>query len=474
MAWTSPSVRQSLPLKGALLIATVLGAAALFQCASYWPGIMTWDAITQYDQASQGYFEDWHPPFMAWIWRKLIAIQAGPAPLYLLQLALYWTGYGLIAAAAIRRRQRLAAWLVTACALMPFPLALMGSVLKDCLMQGFLLMGVGLFAWVKPERAWPLRIAAMAFLLLGALLRFNAFLAVVPLLVALLPRSWRSSVPRLAMASILWLALVLISMPLANRLIGAEKTHVELSLVMFDLGGITLYSGQDMFPPLGVADPVAVNARCYRPDHWDSYSSWADRPCPISFESMKDAVETRRLSPSSLLVHAILAHPIAYAEHRLAHFNINSRFLVPDEILGAAPDRSIDNEWHFTVTRGPGLKLINALAAISVHSLLGWPIVWIALAAGLLSICRFLPSAPLVAPLSLSSFLYGLGYLPLSVSSELRYHLWTITAAAIAGAFTAADLAAGAKVPRKGLAMAFAPATLIALLCALVRIAALF
>ena len=474
MALTSHQVPGSPQLKRFAPIAAILVAAALFQCASYWPGIMTWDAITQYDQASQGYFEDWHPPLMAWIWRRLIGIHPGPASLYLLQLALYWTGYGLIVAAAIRRRQHLAAWLIAACALMPFPLALMGSVLKDCLMQGFFLMGVGLFAWVRPERDWPLRIAAMALLLLGAMLRFNAFLAVIPLLVALLPQSWRSTTPRFVAASLLGLTLALVSMPLVNRLIGAEKTHVELSLVMFDLGGITRHSGQDMFPPLGVADPVAVNARCYRPDHWDSYSSWADRPCPISFDRMKEAVETRGLSPSPLLVHAILAHPIAYAEHRLAHFNINSRFLVPNEILGAAPDRSIDNQWHFTVTRGPGLKLINALAAISVHGPLGWPIVWIVLAAGLLSIWRFLPSAPLVVPLSLSSFLYGLGYLPLSVSSELRYHLWTITATAIAGAFAVADLAAGAVVPRRRLVTAFAPATLIALLCALARIAALF
>ena len=473
MAGTSPSVPHSRLLKRALLIATVLGVAALFQAASYWPGIMTWDAITQYDQASQGYFEDWHPPLMAWIWRRLIAIHPGPAPLYLLQLVLYWTGYGLIVAAAIRRRQRLAAWLVAACALMPFPLALMGSVLKDCLMQGFFLMGVGLFAWIRPERDWPLRIPAMAFLLLGALLRFNAFLAVAPLLVALLPQSWRSTMPRLLATSLLWLALVLASMPLVNRLIGTEKTHVELSLIMFDLGGITRHSGQDMFPPLGVANPVAVNARCYRPDHWDSYSFWADRPCPISFDRMKDAIEAQGLSPSSLLVHAILTHPIAYAEHRLAHFNINSRFLVPNEVLGAAPDRGIENEWHFTVTRGPGLKLINAVAATSIHSPLGWPIVWIALAGGLLSIARFLPSAPLVVPLSLSSFLYGLGYLPLSVSSELRYHLWTITGAAIAGAFAAADLAAGAPVPRWRILTAFAPTVLVALLCTCARLMAL-
>jgi len=472
MARTHAQVRHFPRSIGYLLIVVLFAAAAIGQGLSYWPGIMTWDAITQYDQAVQGYFEDWHPPLMAWIWRQLIAIKAGPALMYLLQLGLYWAGYGLIAAAAIKRRQPLAACLILACALMPFPLALMGSVLKDCLMEGFFLTGVGLLLWVQRAPHWGLRIAAMLSLLLGALLRFNAFLAVVPLLVSLLPFSWRNTTPRLIAASLLWLAVVPASLPLANRLIGADKTHVELSLIIFDLGGITRHSGTDAFPPLGVADPVAVNARCYRPDKWDSYAPWAEPVCPINFDRVEAAVERDGISPYSRLLHAILAHPIAYAEHRLAHFNLNSRFLVRNEVQGPAPDRAIDNDWHFTVTRGPGLKLINTLTGISIHSPLGWPIVWIALAGGLLSIRNFLPSAALITPIGLSAFLYGLGYLPLSVSSELRYHLWTITGAAIATAFAAADLRSGAAIPRGRLIAALAPAALAALLCTLARASA--
>jgi len=30
----------------ALVLAFILAVAAIVQCASYWPGIMTWDAIT--------------------------------------------------------------------------------------------------------------------------------------------------------------------------------------------------------------------------------------------------------------------------------------------------------------------------------------------------------------------------------------------------------------------------------------------
>ena len=471
MAGSFLRVQRSMFLKRPRLIAAVLGAAAVFQCLSYWPGIMTWDAITQYDQASQGYIEDWHPPLMAWLWRRLIAIKAGPAPMFLLQLGLYWAGYGLIIANAWKRRQPVAVAGVALCALMPFPLALMGSVLKDCLMEGFLLMGVGLLVWIRPERDWPMRIAAILFLLLGSLLRFNAFLAVLPLLVALMPLRWRRTAPRLVAILAGWLVVVLALSPIANRLIGAEKSHVELSLVIFDLAGITEHSGTEMFPPLGLSDPVGTNRRCYNPQMWDSYAAWASRPCPITFDRVKAAVERDHASPYSLLLSAILAHPLAYAEHRLAHFNINTRFLVLNEVQGPVPDRATENIWGFTVARGPGLKLINTLTGVSIHTPLGWPIFWIALAGGLLAICPCLSSRALVGPIAASAFLYGAGYLVFSVSSELRYHLWTITGTAIATAFVAADLASGSLVPRSRLLIAATPAILVFGLCSASRLA---
>lgn len=454
----------------ALALILILATAAIVQGAAYWPGIMTWDAINQYGQAIEGVFDDWHPPAMAWMWRQFIAIEPGPAPMYLLQLALYWSGYGLIIAAALRRRQKMTAVLVAACAIMPFPLALMGSVLKDGLMQGCFLVGAGFFALSRPERDRGCKIAAALFLLLGALLRFNAFFAVLPLLVFMVPAHWRNSPLRAAAVTGAGLAVALLAMPVANRLIGAEKSHVELSLLIFDLGGITRNTGQDMFPPVGIADPVAVNASCYRPDKWDSYSSWGHPPCPISFDHVKAAMERSGSGAYSTLIRAVLAHPIAYAEHRLAHFNINTRFLVHDEVQGPAPDRAVDNEWHFTVSRGPGLKLINTLAGWSIHTPLGWPIWWIALAAGLLSLSPYLSSRSIVMPIALSAFLYGLGYLPFSVSSELRYHLWTITGTAIAAAFALPDILAGTCVPRRRLIVGLAPAVVVGLLCALWRL----
>ncbi|CAN5270677.1 hypothetical protein BH10PSE13_BH10PSE13_08340 [soil metagenome] len=452
------------------MIPLILMVAAITQGAAYWPGIMTWDSINQYGQSTSGVFDDWHPPVMAWLWRQLIAIKAGPAPMFVIQVALYWTGYGLILADAFRRRQAKAAIVVTIGALMPFPLAIMGSVLKDCLMEGLLLTAVGLFVWSGPQRGWAVRLPAMLLLVAAGLLRFNAFLATLPLLVALLPTPWRRTWLRSAIAALLFLPLLLLSMPIANRFIGADDSGVQLSLVIFDLGGITKNTGIDMFPPIGVADPVAVNGRCYHPVKWDSYSSWADPECPISFERIDAWMTEKGARPIAMLAQAIYAHPLAYAEHRLAHFNINARFLIHDEVEGPAPDKAIENEWGFIVPTNPALRLINQLAVWSIHSPLGWPIWWMALASGLLILSRSMPSRWLIAPITLSALAYGLGYLVFSVSSELRYHLWTITGTMIAAAYVTADLLNGHSVSRNQVVASLAPALCVGVLCAVWRL----
>jgi len=458
------------PAHMAAALAIGLFGVALLQGISYWPGIMTWDAINQYGQEVDGEFDDWHPPAMAWLWRQLITVKVGPGPMFVLQLVLYWTGYATIVGAALRRRRTGMAFALAACALLPFPLAIMGSVLKDCLMEGVLLSAVGLLLWVKPERDWAVRIWAILMLLFAATLRFNAFLATLPLLVALLPMAWRRTQLRLAAVSAVSLSALVLAIPVANRLIGAERSGVELSLVVFDLGGITRFSGVDVFPAIAVADPVAVNARCYRPDKWDSYSTWAAPLCPIGFDTITAAFAASGRSPYWTLAEAVLAHPIAYAQHRLGHFNINSRFLVHTEVQGPAPDRAIPNEWNYVVDSNAGLRLINRMAGWSIHSPLGWPIWWMALALGLLALSPELPSRRVVIPITLSALLYGLGYLLFSVSSELRYHLWTITGTAIAAVIAGADLAAGAPVSRRRLILSAQPALVVLALCTLWRL----
>ena len=454
------SGRRTAAATGLLLIA---GMAV--QLAAFWPGIMVWDAIRQYGQALSSRYDDWHPPAMSWLWRQLMPLGAGPAPMLLLQLLLYWTGFALLAAAALRRGQPHTALATGLCAFLPIPFVLVGTVLKDSLMAGALLCAAGLIGMRRQDDRW-LGCAAAALIMAAATLRFNAVAACLPLLVATLPASWKNRPRRLAASVAACFALLALAMPAANRLLRAEPSGVQLSLVIYDLGGIGRMSDADAFPPLPLADPIAVNRGCYDPVSWDSYSWWVERPCPVGFAMLRSAFAAHGLSPYRWWLAQILAHPFAYVTHRLAHFDRNTHFLVDDD--GALPGlslRSDPNDWGFRLSPSRLRDTIGAIAAWSGHVPIGWPIWWIALGLGCLPLLRVLDREDPARPMMHSALLYAFSYLPLSVASEIRYHLWTMTGTAIAVASVLCALASGAPLSRRRLAAAFLSVTVVTLLC---------
>jgi len=451
---------------GWLPLGGVAGIGVAVQIAAYWPGIMIWDAIRQYGQAISGRFDDWHPPAFEWLWRQWLPIHDGPAPMLILQLILYWTGFLVLAGWARRHgRNRLAIAIMLA-ALLPIPFALIGAVLKDSLMAGLLLTATGLLAWHQDSGKRPVQLIAMFLLLFAATLRFNAFVAGLPLLVALLPARWRSSPARLMLTAIIAAIPLFLAVPVANKLLRAEHSGVELSLVIFDLGGITYHSGIDAFPPQPVVDPVAINRACYAPDKWDRYAWWGPDPCPIGFETVRAALEQHHQSPYGYWIGAILAHPIAYAQHRLSHFNRSSYFLIHGDIPPPAFRHSDPNIWNEQVRPNVVLTTVDDIAAWSTRTPIGWPIWWMALAAGVPILSPALPTRRLIVPVALSALLYGLGYLVVGVASEMRYHLWTMTGALLATIIAASDFLSGACSPRARLICAAGPVMLVTTLAA--------
>ena len=175
-----------------LILASSRSASALVAYA-YWPGVMIDDARWQYQQAVDNSYEDWHPPLMAWVWRRLAFIVPGPAPMLLLQLLLYWVGIALIAWWAHRRGQRGLAVAIACAGWLPAPLALTGTVVKDVLMAGLLLCATGLLLCRNSLRGETARVAVMAAvdacLFAAAALRLNAVFACLPLLLGGASRS---------------------------------------------------------------------------------------------------------------------------------------------------------------------------------------------------------------------------------------------------------------------------------------------
>jgi hypothetical protein len=276
---------------------------------------------------------------------------------------------------------------------------------------------------------------------------------------------------RLGGATAAAIAGLMLVMPIANHLIGAQRSGVELSLVIFDLGGITKHGHVDVFPPLGVADPVAVSDGCYSPIKWDSYAPWTDTICPIGFDPIRAYFAKAGGSPWLFWLRAVVTHPAAYVEHRLTHWNIATRFLVRDVADRAVPDASIDNEWHYQVTPSPFLKAVDQATVLSAQTPLGWPCVWIALAIGVLLVSSALPSRAVIIPIAMSGLMYALGYAIVSVASELRYYLWTYMAIAVAAVIAIADMVAvRARLTTRHSALIATPPVLIAVIALLWRI----
>ena len=421
---------------------SLLGLMTLL--SAYWPGVMIDDARWQYQQAVDNAYEDWHPPLMAWVWRHLmLLVEPGPGPMLVLQVLLYWAGIALVALWLWRRGcPRLA--IAAACVgWLPASFALMGSVTKDCLMGGALCCAVALMLWGRSARSDTsrvlLRIAALAALLVAAALRVNAFLACVPLALAVLPRRLTCTAPRLILAALVSGAVFFMAPPAIAAALHAEDTDSQLSLIIFDLGGITEHSGVDQFPDLHVGNPVAVNHRCYDPYEWDSYSTWAQRPCPLGFAAFQSLVDEGDTDPRQLWINAILAHPLAYAQHRLDHFNRSIWFLVDRNPVPTAWTQSVDNPWNFRVQPNARLTAVDRVAESAARTPLGWPVFWIAVSLGVLVVRGFEAPGP-AAAVAASAFLYGMGYLVFGVATGMRYYLWVMTGAALAAILAAGEL----------------------------------
>jgi hypothetical protein len=431
---------------GTVLLLTLVLAGIAAELAAYWPGVMIWDSIRQYGQALSGHYDDWHPPALQWLWRQFLPLAHGPAPMLLLQLTLFWGGLGLIAAWAWREGRVVTAIALLLSGFMPLTFALMGIIIKDSLMAGLLVCAMALRAWHKRAPRHWLAAMIVALVLLAATLRFNAFLAGAPLLASLLPeRLTRGPIRKGLAMAIISLPLLMV-LPLVTQALHAEKSDVSLSLVIYDLGGITEQSGINQFPPQPVADPVEVNHRCYTPVRWDYYAWWTDAPCPIGFDSLRKTFQARDEKPHLVWLRAIATHPLAWAEHRARHFNQSSAFLVTHFATRPVFAETDPNIWGFAVKRDRALALADRLAIEVVETPFGWPICWIALAFGLLIIAPGLPSRAIVSPLALSSFAYGGGYFVFGVASEMRYYLWTIVAALIAVIIAAGDIRGGADI----------------------------
>jgi hypothetical protein len=417
-----------------------VAAAALLFCAALamrFPGVAMYDSVTQYQQAVSGSYDDWHPPIMAHAWALLNHVHGGTAPLFLIQMLLWWSGLGLLAAALGQQRRHGAAALVLLVGIAPLWLGWTTVVLKDAEMACCLVAAAGLAGyWRFDRRNLPSWAVAMIAILLtyATLVRGNAVFATIPFALALAgwPRRDRLWVQVLA-GVVLTLAVLAISPFINHRLLRAAPSGVERVLPLYDMVGIAHYA---RLPSIAAVPPAlwaeSEQKGCYTPYYWNPYGE--DRQC--------GGIGTAAVFEDGAVPHLmrdwmgqVLRHPIAYARHRLSHLNSNLRFWV----RGSEPDATppIDSEPNkdgLGARPNAGARLLVSAATIMLATPLGWPVFWLAIAGALTwaSAGRTEPQARLGRALAISALCMSGSFAVVSIASDLRYHLWSMVAAALA------------------------------------------
>jgi hypothetical protein len=394
----------------------------------FYPGVMTFDARYLYEDVKAGSHGDWQSPVMVVLWRLVDPVAPGPGSMLLLTSGLYWLAFAILGMAVARRSPGRAV-ILPLLALMPAAFCLLGMIWRDVLFANVWLLAA-VIVYAAAEAGRPARTVAQAIgiglLAVGVLLRPNALLA-APLLAAYFVWPTAFSCKRAAVLYLpAGLALFVAVQAVYYGALGATRQNPLQSIMVFDLGGITHFTKENQYPVTWTPLQTAMLAdRCYRPVEWNIY--WTDEICRF----VMDRLEADKLfgtpAISAAWRQAVMRHPLAYLQHRLAFF---WNFLAAENF----------SMWTFDI--GDPSKTVFAdrpafMAVKGVHdTLLPTPMfragVWL-----LLNLVGFVyaltrrgtSEGAFAIGVCGSAAVYMLTFLVVGVASDFRYAYWPVLAA---------------------------------------------
>jgi hypothetical protein len=415
------------------LIVVVTAVAYALTVWMFYPGYITIDARYVYADAQAWQFGDWQSPVMGALWRLIEPLAPGAPSMFLFTVTLYWLAFALLAWVAARRSITLA-MAALLLALAPPAFFFVGMIWRDIQFGVMWLAAAAMVLAVTAQPArlrWPMQGIALAIVALGVLFRPNAIFA-APFLAAYAIWPSRFDVKRAAIffvpAVIAFYALV----PLVYYgVLDAKRQNPLHSILVFDLGGITHFTGDNQFPVEWSAEQTALlKGQCYDPVRWDTF--WHLPPCPFVMQRLerKDDIifGTPRLVEAWR--RAVPAHPLAYLTHRATfmwQFLARSNLVLPVWDW-RAPDAGYGHSPQFR-------------ALIAVHdalqpSLLFRPGLWLVLAAAVGALgwrTRAQPAGAFAIAVTAAAIVYVLTFFLVGVAADFRYAYWCVLAALAGG-----------------------------------------
>jgi hypothetical protein len=402
-------------------------AGFLLTLRIFYPGVMTYDAWYVHADIAKGEMGDWQSPVQVALWRLIEHVVPGGAGMFLFIAALYWLAFATLGLALARR----SAWLgavAPVLALAPPCFVFAGIIWRDIMLAASWLLAAALVFLVAERRdAWRrlAQAAALVLLCFGLLLRPNGVFA-APILLAYILWPDRFDLKRVALLYVpAGIAFALLTPLVYYGALHAKRQHVEHAIFVFDLAGISHFTGENQFPVTWSADENALLiGPCYRAGDWDDY--WTRQPCLFVMKKL----DAEKLFGAPALrqawLQAIAAHPLAYLEHRAA---VSGNFLFDrtltmftTDIVDPGHTLFADNAWfqalrslHDRLYPTPLFRAGAWLALCIVWCVVGWRRRATSAGAFLLGACG-------------SAVVYMLTFIPVGVAGDFRYALWAVLA----------------------------------------------
>jgi hypothetical protein len=422
----------------ALLVLLMVAAGYAVTVLVFYPGYVTVDARYVYADAQAWQFGDWQSPAMGALWRLIDPIAPGALSMFLLTITLYWLGFGTLAFIAARR----SIWLGLATPLLAFaPPAFffVGMIWRDVLF-GVIWLAAAVLALAAADRGariarLPVQAISLLLVALGVLLRPNAIFA-APFLGAYVIWPLRFDLKRMAIVFVPAVVLFYALVPLTYYgLLDAKRQNPLHSILVFDLGGITHFSGENQFPVSWSEDQTAqLTSKCYDPVRWDSY--WHVPPCPFVMQRLERPDDLIFGTPRVVEAwrRALLAHPVAYLEHRATFM---WQFLARSNLVLPVWDWLNPNAGY---GHSPYFRPLVALHDALQPTLLFRPGLWLVLAVAVGAFAwrtRGTPAGAFAVAVTASGVVYVMTFFPVGVAADFRYAYWCVLAT-LAGAVAAA------------------------------------
>jgi hypothetical protein len=433
----SPDPRRPVRRGSALAVSGLTAAGYGLTLAIFYPGIMTYDAKFVHEDIAKGALGDWQSPVMTVLWGVIDPIAPGPGSMFLLIATSYWLGFALLALALARRSSRLAPWLPLL-ALTPPAFVFVGIIWRDVLFATtWLLAAAIVFAAAERDARLrlPVQIAALALCALGVLLRPNALIA-APILAAYVAwptqMSWKRTAIVFVPAMLGFFALV---QGVYYGALGATRQHPLQSIMIFDLGGVSHFTGQNQFPVTWSEPESALLLNsCYQPTQWDIY--WRLPPCDFVMRKV-EGEEKLFGTPviSEAWAHAIMRHPFSYLQHRAA-FTWN--FLGGNNMTMWLADVERPSETVFP--RRPAFAALvwlhDSLKPTPLFRAGSWLLICLVVC-GFAWRRRQTSEGAFALGVCGSAAVYVLSFFALGVASDFRYGYWAVIAGIAGGAVIA-------------------------------------